>query len=189
MKNELVLSEQTSLMDLTKTDKITKNEFYNFIKTEFLNLSEIRSSVFTKSDSNDNIDLRYADDILSKPTSATFDPDQSIKKDISNSIIGENGIIEKWERIDHIPVKVIEINNENILLDCYDLETKNIEMRAFPKSLFDKNLQTDKLLLLKIYQKENKMVFEFEEATDRGYEKYFIVDKDEYINVGRGVKL
>jgi len=117
-----------------------------------------------------------------------IEEDTEIEDNLSNYIINETGVVsEKWDSVLHIPVKVIEINERFVILDCYDVESGTIESREFQRSLFKKNLKMDQTLLLKISQRENKITHEFEEVNSNIYDRYFTFEPSTPTNLGKKI--
>lgn len=108
-------------------------------------------------------------------------PDPS---ELSDYVITSEGVVnENWTSTVSLPSQIIEVNQDFVILECLiDYEKRILEKRKFKKSILEQKcrLILSNIILLKISEKPGKIQFEFEDAMNLGYDKYFSIS--EYIS-------
>ena len=111
-----------------------------------------------------NFDNLLSSNLLGKQTK-TSEPEDI---ELSNLQITGDGIIsDKWDKIENIESRIIEVSEEGVILECFvDYENKTFENRSFPKGLIEGiPLKVYYPVLIKIFTRKNELKFLFIDGT------------------------
>ncbi len=90
--------------------------------------------------------------------------------DLSNIVISAVGsFYEEWVSVVNVPSQIIEINNLEVIMECLDLESNDIQIRTFARHNFPKQIAISDNFLVTIYSGVGKINIEFERDHTRRF--------------------
>jgi hypothetical protein len=176
MSNSKFIKAGESFQDF---DQTTTGQFYDEFSSSFLHHKDL------KPDNILDIQTKTVPNITrrTKPSETPFEtsPDYEINES------GE--LFENWDVTETWPAKLIEVNNDFVLLECLiDYQNKEYSLRQFPRAVMEGKIpfRFGTFVIIKVFMRPGKQVFEYEHDFKAEYKKYFETDNSDIDSIRIG---
>lgn len=146
----------------------------SFISSASLNAENVpKAFIISPPSENDEFDVKspvFVDkELLLKDlfSPSEFMPYSNSENSISEEVqqkstFSDIVVLKNWKNIENFPGRVIEVNDEYVVLECLvDKENRIYEERIFKKSLFNNyNLKETEYFYLRLFERQNEMLFQ-----------------------------